>query len=85
MTALPGRLPAPARRADCCRQGAEPARRLAPRTVLPVHYDDCTVMRSPPSAFLAEIEAVGLGERLVHCPHGGHARITVPRGAAPSS
>jgi L-ascorbate metabolism protein UlaG (beta-lactamase superfamily) len=65
-------------------QGAELARRLGPRLVLPVHYGDYTVMRSPLTAFLAEADRLGLGERLVHCRHGQHARITAVPGAAPT-
>jgi L-ascorbate metabolism protein UlaG (beta-lactamase superfamily) len=64
-------------------QGAELARRLDPRLILPVHYGDYTVMRSPLAAFLAEADAVGLGDRVVHCGHGQRARITVAPGAAP--
>ncbi|WP_329449848.1 MULTISPECIES: hypothetical protein [unclassified Streptomyces] len=45
------------------RQGAELARRLGPRFALPVHYDDYTVMKSPLSAFLVEMEHRGPGER----------------------
>ncbi|OUD01792.1 MBL fold metallo-hydrolase [Streptomyces swartbergensis] len=65
-------------------QGAELARRLAPRLILPVHYEDYTVMRSPLSAFLAEIDAAGLGDRLVHCRHGQRARLTTAPGATPT-
>jgi L-ascorbate metabolism protein UlaG (beta-lactamase superfamily) len=57
-------------------QGAELARRLDPRLILPVHYGDYTVMRSPLEAFLAEVDRAGLGERLVHCRHGQRARVT---------
>ncbi|MEU3859552.1 MBL fold metallo-hydrolase [Streptomyces sp. NPDC028722] len=64
-------------------QGAELARRLDPRAVLPVHYGDYTVMRSPLSAFLAEAGRLGLGERVVHCPHGSRARLSAEHGAAP--
>ncbi|MGW5656869.1 MBL fold metallo-hydrolase [Streptomyces humi] len=64
-------------------QGAELARRLGPRAVLPVHYGDYTVMRSPLDAFLAEADALGLRDRLVHCRHGQHARIDATSGAAP--
>ncbi|WP_454335449.1 MBL fold metallo-hydrolase [Streptomyces glaucescens] len=65
-------------------QGAELARRLDPRRILPIHYGDYTVMRSPLSAFLAEAEALGLGDRLVHCHHGERARISPAPGAAPT-
>ncbi|MEU0894189.1 MBL fold metallo-hydrolase [Streptomyces massasporeus] len=64
-------------------QGAELARRLDPRLVLPVHYGDYTVMRSPLSAFLAEAEAIGLGDRVIHCGHGRHARVPCGPGAVP--
>ncbi|MEU0056665.1 MBL fold metallo-hydrolase [Streptomyces sp. NPDC006334] len=66
-------------------QGAELARRLDPRLILPVHYGDYTVMRSPLSAFLAETEALGLAGRVVHCGHGQRARVTAGRGAATAS
>jgi L-ascorbate metabolism protein UlaG (beta-lactamase superfamily) len=65
-------------------QGAELARRLDPRLLLPVHYGDYTVMRSPLEAFLTEIDALGLGDRVVHCPHGHRARIAPTRGTAPT-
>jgi L-ascorbate metabolism protein UlaG (beta-lactamase superfamily) len=65
-------------------QGAELARHLDPRRILPVHYGDYTVMRSPLSAFLAETESLGLGDRLVHCRHGERARISPAPGAAPT-
>jgi L-ascorbate metabolism protein UlaG (beta-lactamase superfamily) len=56
-------------------QGAELARRLTPRRILPVHYGDYTVMRSPLSAFLAEVDRIGLGDRVVACGHGGRVRL----------
>ncbi|CAL9622911.1 hypothetical protein SUDANB120_05910 [Streptomyces sp. enrichment culture] len=63
-------------------QGVALARRLAPSPVLPVHYGDYTVMKSPLSSFLAAARAAGLADRLVHCPRGGHAVVT-PHGAGP--
>ncbi len=63
------------------RQGAELARRLDPRRVLPVHYGDYTVFRSPLDAFLAEAGARGLADRVVHCPHG--RRAVFPPGGGP--
>ncbi|MFH9402337.1 MBL fold metallo-hydrolase [Streptomyces sp. NPDC017638] len=64
-------------------QGAELVRRLRPHAVLPVHYEDYTVMRSPLSAFLAEAGRLGLGDRIVPCPHGGRARLPAGPGARP--
>lgn len=57
------------------RQGAELARRLGPRLALPVHYDDYSVMKSPLSAFLDELDRRGLGERVVHCGRGQVATL----------
>ncbi|MFI2645441.1 MBL fold metallo-hydrolase [Streptomyces sp. NPDC018610] len=56
-------------------QGAELARRLGPRRIMPVHYDDYPVFRSPLGDFLTEARRLGLAERLVHCPRGQHARL----------
>ncbi|MFI0168394.1 MBL fold metallo-hydrolase [Streptomyces sp. NPDC017095] len=64
-------------------QGAELARRLAPRAILPVHYEDYTVMRSPLSDFLTEAHRLDLTEKIVHCPHGSRAQLSAERGAAP--
>ncbi|GAA4322465.1 MBL fold metallo-hydrolase [Streptomyces venetus] len=65
-------------------QGAELARRLDPRLLLPVHYGDYTVMKSPLTAFLAEADRIGLGDRVVHCGHGRTARVACEPGAAPT-
>ncbi|MFC7997213.1 MBL fold metallo-hydrolase [Streptomyces rochei] len=62
------------------RQGAELARRLDPRLILPVHYDDYTVFRSPLDAFLAEADRKGLADRLVHCRHGQRAVLRAEGG-----
>ncbi|MFF0462545.1 MBL fold metallo-hydrolase [Streptomyces mexicanus] len=64
-------------------QGAELARRLDPRQIMPVHYDDYAAFRSPPADFVAEARRLGLEERLVHCPRGQHTRLTAD-GAAPT-
>ncbi|WP_217143818.1 MBL fold metallo-hydrolase [Streptomyces sp. AC627_RSS907] len=56
-------------------QGAELARRLGSRRILPVHYDDYSVFRSPLEDFLAEAGRLGLRERIVHCARGQHARV----------
>lgn len=64
-------------------QGAELARRLGSWLLLPVHYGDYTVMRSPLDAFLAEADRMGLGDRVVHCRHGRRARLAEGKGAVP--
>ncbi|MET9441066.1 MBL fold metallo-hydrolase [Streptomyces sp. NPDC006610] len=63
------------------RQGADLARRLDPRLILPVHYGDYTVFRSPLDDFLAEADRAGLADRIVHCRHG--QRAVVPPGGGP--
>ncbi|MEW2291130.1 MBL fold metallo-hydrolase [Streptomyces sp. NPDC006743] len=60
-------------------QGAELARRLGAPAVLPVHYDDYSVFRSPLEDFLTAVDRLGLHDRLVHCARGQHARV-VPGG-----
>jgi L-ascorbate metabolism protein UlaG (beta-lactamase superfamily) len=45
-------------------QGVDYVDRLGPRTVVPVHYDDYRVFRSPVAAFLARAKAVGLSADL---------------------
>ncbi|MFF4882047.1 MBL fold metallo-hydrolase [Streptomyces nigra] len=66
-------------------QGAELARRLDPHRILPVHYDDYTVMRSPLSAFLDEVRSLGLSDRLMPCRHGQRLLVPAAKGAVPSS
>ncbi|MQS07567.1 MBL fold metallo-hydrolase [Streptomyces alkaliphilus] len=44
---------------------------LDPPLVLPIHYEEYTVMKSPLADFLAEAERRGFASRIVHCPRGG--------------
>ncbi|MFI9810086.1 MBL fold metallo-hydrolase [Streptomyces sp. NPDC052301] len=63
-------------------QGAELARRLGHPRVMPIHYDDYAVFRSPLEDFLTEADRLGLRERLVLCARGQHALVT-PHGDRP--
>ncbi|MGV9563466.1 MBL fold metallo-hydrolase [Streptomyces sp. NPDC003480] len=56
-------------------QGAELARRLRPRHVMPIHYGEYSVMKSPLEDFLAEAERRGLADRLVVCRPGEQATL----------
>jgi L-ascorbate metabolism protein UlaG (beta-lactamase superfamily) len=60
-------------------QGAELAACIRPRLVMPIHYDDYTVMKSPLAGFLSEASRHGLSERIVHC-HRGQEAIIPPAG-----
>lgn len=62
------------------RQGADLVRALRPRRILPVHYEDYAVMRSPLSDFLLEAEHLGFADRVVQCHRG--QRVTVTAGTA---
>ncbi|GAB3106618.1 MBL fold metallo-hydrolase [Streptomyces calidiresistens] len=44
---------------------------LDPPLVLPIHYEEYTVMKSPLADFLHEAERRGFAPRVVHCPRGG--------------
>lgn len=62
-------------------QGAAFAERLDPRWVMPVHYEEYTVMKSPLVDFIGATRARGLGERVVVCERGG--RVALRPGEAP--
>ncbi|WP_411105256.1 MBL fold metallo-hydrolase [Streptomyces sp. cmx-4-9] len=51
-------------------QGVELARRLDPVRIMPVHYEQYTVMKSPLSAFLDAAQRAGLSDHIVHCAPG---------------
>ena len=46
------------------RQGAALMRLIPARMVVPIHYDDFTVYRSPLEDFRREVEAAGMGDRV---------------------
>ena len=56
-------------------QGADLVSALRPRRVLPVHYDDYTVMKSPLSDFLDRAGRPDFPSGVVHCARG--ERVTV--------
>jgi L-ascorbate metabolism protein UlaG (beta-lactamase superfamily) len=51
-------------------QGARFVDMLQPRRVLPVHYEEYAVMRSPLADFLAAADAHGVGDRVLRCRRG---------------
>ncbi|MET7933707.1 MBL fold metallo-hydrolase [Streptomyces sp. NPDC005322] len=64
-------------------QGAELVETVEPHHVLPVHYDDYTVMRSPLSDFLWETHRPGFPATLVPCDRGDRVTITAAGPVAP--
>lgn len=56
-------------------QGADLVDLIRPRRVLPVHYDDYAVFRSPLSDFLTEVGRRGYDARVLRCARG--ERVTV--------
>ena len=52
------------------RQGADLFDLIAPQTVVPIHYGDYGVMRSPLSDFRARMEERGLGDRVRYVGRG---------------
>ncbi|MDB1090242.1 MBL fold metallo-hydrolase [Streptomyces sp. ACA25] len=61
-------------------QGADLVETVRPRRVLPVHYDDYAVMRSPLSDFHEEAARRGFAERVVHCAPGERVAVGGPAG-----
>lgn len=65
-------------------EGTEAVRIVKPRTVVPIHYDDYTVFKSPLDDFRRHMDAAGLGDRVVYLGRGETHRFRpnpVRRGA----
>ncbi len=60
------------------RQGADLLELVKPRTVVPVHFDDYGVMKSPLSDFRAEVERRGLGDRVRYVDRGQTISLAAP-------
>jgi L-ascorbate metabolism protein UlaG (beta-lactamase superfamily) len=52
------------------RQGVEALQLIRPKKVIPIHYNDYTVFKSPLEDFKREVEAAGLAERVIYLNHG---------------
>jgi L-ascorbate metabolism protein UlaG (beta-lactamase superfamily) len=60
------------------RHGADLTEMIAPRTVVPVHYDDYDVFRSPLTHMIDEMRRRGLAERLQVVHRGDTVPLPVP-------
>jgi L-ascorbate metabolism protein UlaG (beta-lactamase superfamily) len=59
-------------------QGVEAIRIVNPREVIPIHYNDYEVFRSPLEEFRAAAEAAGFGDRIRYLSHGETYEFEVP-------
>ena len=60
-------------------QGVEAIRRVRPRLVIPIHYDDYDVFESPLSDFKKQVQKAGLGDRVQYLERGESFRLRVAR------
>jgi L-ascorbate metabolism protein UlaG (beta-lactamase superfamily) len=60
------------------RQGVEAIRWINPRHVIPIHFDDYTVFKSPLEDFAAEVKAAGLDDRVIYLARGETHTFEVP-------
>jgi L-ascorbate metabolism protein UlaG (beta-lactamase superfamily) len=58
-------------------QGIEALRIINPREVIPIHYNDYEVFRSPLEEFARAVEAAGLTDRVRYLAHGETYTFTV--------
>lgn len=61
------------------KQGVEAVKLLQPQIVIPIHYNDYTVFKSPLDDFKREVEAAGLEESVRYLAHGETYRWKVPK------
>jgi len=69
-------------------QGVEAVKIINPRKVIPIHYNDYEVFKSPLEDFKRAADAAGLSERMIYLSHGETYDFEVPaarwqRGATP--
>jgi L-ascorbate metabolism protein UlaG (beta-lactamase superfamily) len=61
-------------------QGIDCLRRTQPRHVVPVHYDDYRVFRSPLADFVQRARREGLGDRVTPIERGQSVELVEPPG-----
>jgi L-ascorbate metabolism protein UlaG (beta-lactamase superfamily) len=60
-----------------CRQGVQLVKLINPRNVIPIHYNDYPVFKSPLHDFVARMEQAGVSQQLVCLGHGQSHSIAV--------
>jgi L-ascorbate metabolism protein UlaG (beta-lactamase superfamily) len=58
-------------------QGVRALRLIAPKTAIPIHYDDYTVFRSPLSDFVRQVDGTDLPTEVVYLERGATHRFDV--------
>ena len=59
-------------------QGVEAVKIINPKKVIPIHYNDYEVFKSPLEDFKRAADAAGLSERMVYLSHGETYDFEVP-------
>ena len=59
-------------------QGVEAVRLVNPKKVIPIHYNDYEVFKSPLEDFKRAAEAAGLADRMIYLSHGETYNFEVP-------
>jgi L-ascorbate metabolism protein UlaG (beta-lactamase superfamily) len=60
------------------KQGVEAIQIIAPRTVIPIHFNDYTIMKSPIEEFMKAVAAAGLENQVRYLNHGDTYTFEVP-------
>jgi L-ascorbate metabolism protein UlaG (beta-lactamase superfamily) len=60
-------------------QGVEAIRVINPREVIPIHYNDYEVFKSPLEDFKQAVEAAGFADRVKYLSHGERYNFEVPQ------
>jgi L-ascorbate metabolism protein UlaG (beta-lactamase superfamily) len=60
------------------KQGVKAIQIIAPRTAIPIHFNDYTVMKSPLEDFIKAVEEAGLENRVRYLNHGDTYTFEVP-------
>ncbi len=59
------------------RQGVQAIQIIAPRTAIPIHYNDYTVFKSPLEDFMKAVAAAGLESKVKYLSHGETYKFSV--------